>query len=626
MGLRRSVTEALGALSSQGPSVTSLVEDVTGRVVNAEQVVSRPAAPHWLARSDRVRLVREVSDPSEYRNIVGPTVHIDPKTSFTRLDVDIDGAGDLDTCRVVGRFKMVDGTEIERSRSFTASDDHALVDRIPVVFEFDRPAVAGQVDLETPDTDDRPPIRLRILDRFSEVELAHPRPGLALPAPRTNDGGPPIVLLSIDTLRYDEQEALEPLIAAFDGDGTIVAEPRTQGNWTAPSHGSMFTGLHPGDHGYVGFSEGYTHPLPMDPDLETLSSLLADHQYKCSALVSHTRILPEFGFGNGFHRFQLNRMDNWVGRSSDARDSVDDLLAWIDEDTDGRHDSLFYFLHAFDPHLPYVPPLWMLGDLPLDLETVQRYTEMARGHDYLEIRDSTFDVPEETIELLRAYYSRSVRYTASQVARVIDHLKRRSLYDDALIVVTGDHGEEFLERGFYTHKSLYDANIRPFMYVKPPVDAEWSVPREADCIDILPTVARAVGVDPPYQCQGTPWQDTDRSTEFRITERIRLDYYTIAVERDGLKGIFTYEENYPARPTEDQLARGPIDEEFVYLASVRDTGDPCPDRVDDATRSELRKRAVRFVGRTPVRERDGSEQRPAPTQDTDERLRMLGYK
>lgn len=625
MRVRRPVTVALEALSESGPTVTSLPERVADRLVDAERVVSRLPGPRWLASPSEVRLGRDLSDPSTYRSTVGQTVRVEPETPFTRLDVAVDNTDDLEACHVVGQFELADGTDLERSRRFTASDDHSFADRIPVTFEFDRPVRAASVELETPGVGDRVPARLRVLDRLSSVDLQYSRPGLELPAPRASDGGSPIVLISIDALRYDQRAALEPLIAAFDGDGAIVQEPRTQGHWTAPSHGSMFTGLHPGDHGYVGFAKGYAHPLPMDPGLTTLSSLLADAQYKCSALVSHTRILPEFGFGDGFHRFRLNRMDDWLERSPDARTSVDDLLAWMDEDADGRHDSLFYFLHVFDPHLPYVPPLWMLGDLPLDLEAVENYTELARGNDYREIRDTSFDVPAETLDLLRRYYSKSVRYTAMQVARVVERLKRRSLYDDALVIVVGDHGEEFLERGFYTHSSLYDANIRPFMYVKPPTDARWSVPEEADYIDILPTVARAIGVDPPAQCQGTPWQDDD-PPEFRITERIRLDCYNIAVELDGLKGIFTYEENYPDRPSDEQVSNGPIDEGFVHLESVRQDGDPRPDLVGQSVREKLRERAARFLERAPVRERERSPDRPAPSQDTDQRLQMLGYK
>lgn len=77
------------------------------------------------------------------------------------------------------------------------------------------------------------------------------------------------------------------------------------------------------------------------------------------------------------------------------------------------------------------------------------------------------------VQQMEEWYSKSVKYTSEQIARLLRYLKTQELFDESLIIVTGDHGEEFGERGFFSHSSLYDMNIRPFMAVKPPVDSSW---------------------------------------------------------------------------------------------------------------------------------------------------------
>jgi arylsulfatase A-like enzyme len=141
------------------------------------------------------------------------------------------------------------------------------------------------------------------------------------------------------------------------------------------------------------------------------------------------------------------------------------------------------------------------------------------------------------------------------------------LYKNALVIVTGDHGELFGERGFYAHNSLYDWNIRPLMIIKPPASAAWDVPDTVDTIDFFPTVTSLVKDDIPSQCEGTPLQDSTDRSRLRITERIRPDSYNIAAEKDGWKGIFTYESRYPKRQSDPDTK--PKLTEWYRLEDVR---------------------------------------------------------
>lgn len=443
---------------------------------------------------------------------------------------------------------------------------------------------------------------------------------------------PPIVLVSVDALRYDYVERFDPVLNVLGPDAVVPDEPRTQTNWTAPAHGSMLTGMYPADHGYVRRPMDDTGQSPIDSAFTTIPELLHAHQYKCSGLVSHTRILPEYGFGRGFTRFRLQAMgyDDWLTRETDASHAVDEVCRWIERDS-AVSNRLFYFLHVFDPHYPYVPP-HPDHDLRLDLvkqysdtlDSIGRYPDRVRA--FASGRTPEIDPDGEIVELLRSYYAQSVEYTAKQVARLLTKLESVDLLDEALVIITGDHGEEFMERGFPTHKTLYDDCIRPGMIVKPPDDADWKPPDDADLIDILPTIATAVGTDPPSQVDGRAWQASASGSRPRFAERIYEDSYSVAVEVDGTKGIFTYEGDYPGRPSDDELGDGPLLKEFYSLRDVREGNyDNLLDTLDAATADTLRRHAREFAGRTPKSEDGPVRSGDGHRREVEEQLEDLGY-
>lgn len=461
-------------------------------------------------------------------------------------------------------------------------------------------------------------------DKSARTYHVPERPQISPPVTRRASDGVPVVLLSIDTLRYDQRAALAPLLDELGEDVVVPSEPRTQGYWTAPSHACMFTGVHPGRHRYLGWDAGANRPI--DPTLETVPTLLTDLGYKCSGIVSHGRIRPQFGFGRGFHRFEYDPMTDWVRRDNDARSTVDRLVEWVERDSrlDGQ---LFYFAHLFDPHGPYIPPASDI-DHDLDLDAVDRFRSRTVGP--YGGGDQLFnpkpDVPADDSELMWDYYVASVRYTALQATRFIRALKRCGLFDDALIIVTGDHGEEWGESGYYGHNSLYDKNIRPFMAIKSPEGANWKITEAVDTIDILPTIARSVGVEPPDQCQGQPLQDSDRTRGPRIVEGFGQEWYHVAVEEDDRKAIVTYQGNYPNRPSKSQLADGPMHVEWHDIGAVRD-GDYSGRDVTPGERDRL-ERIVREFVTSDGHQLAGSSTGFVTASDREptEQLEYLGYK
>jgi len=530
--------------------------------------------------------------------------------------------------------------DIRISQPNTESDDSKNEFRIQVEQSYDYPPVLWRTLTVSEDSrssgirvdvDQREPQLNRLLRSVQRLPDGKQEANTAvgLPAAVPTEEQPPIFLISVDTLRYDQHEELHSLIDELGPNAILPSEPRTQGTWTPPSHASMFTGAHPGDHGYVGYRKAPGDKRPINPSLTTIPELLAEKGYKNSALVSHSRILPEFDFGRGFHRFRHDGMgySDWVTRDSDAKASVNQMIDWIEQDLAVRDHSLFYFLHVFDPHYPYIPPTERIDSPDIDFsrsKTFRSQVDAAKGDDwtYLDGYRNEYDLDPELVREMKEWYSLSVEYTGHQIARFLQYLKTQDLFEESLIIITGDHGEEFGERGFFSHTSLYDGNIRPFMTIKPPASESWPQKDAIDTIDFLPTIAQSVGEYSP-EYSGTPIQRKSDATQ-RITERIYPEWYSISIEADGTKGIFTYDSNYPDRPTKDVIQQGPELEEFYVPCEVRKGNyreeEPIPE-----IKAKLRQIVEEFLVDKSA-SYDVTAEASRPSQETMEQLQNLGYK
>lgn len=240
------------------------------------------------------------------------------------------------------------------------------------------------------------------------------------------------------------------------------------------------------------------------------------------------------------------------------------------------------------------------------------------------------DLPEIDDELrakLWGYCLESAEHIQSQLLRLIDHLRRRGLYDEALIVIAGDLGEEFLGRGFLGHNTLYDANIRPEMIIKPPSGREITVRDEVDLIDTYPMISRLVTGEVPPQCPGTSLQAARDGYEARLTERLTSRWYSVAVEQGEIKENFTYEWNYPGMPTEQQVSEGPLLEEYYLLSRVR-AGDYYDRRenIPEYKRQEFKCLAEELALRQTLSSQTGEIiVRHRETTDVREHFRDMGY-
>jgi choline-sulfatase len=258
---------------------------------------------------------------------------------------------------------------------------------------------------------------------------------------------PHVVLISIDTLRADR--ATTPNIRALAADGITFERAFSHVPLTLPSHASIFTGLLPAHHG-VRDNAGYV----LDPETPTLASILRDRGYATGGAVSAYVMRGATNANSGFEWWDDDipfvegaPMGN-LARSGDA--TVGLLTRWMASQTSRP---FFAFVHLFEPHAPYEPT-----------------------------------------------YDADVAAADRHVGTLLQSLRDRGLYDDALIVLLSDHGEGLGDHGEQEHGVLlYREALQVPLIVKLPRNERRGtrVTRTVQLADVLPTIAALTGASAP---------------------------------------------------------------------------------------------------------------------------------
>jgi len=613
-------------------------DQVVDRVSKGESttvVDESPRVPSWIETSRSLETIQHgdeyvvaFSDGFESESIV-----LNPDSATRVLEFPVTDIENIESFELHVTGELETGEDVDRTLSYQDGLYDKSLDKIEFCLTFDAPVRSLELVPESYETSRRDSFRWTLAKTLSDARhRLSDEPAIGLLSVRAaEDSAPPIFLISVDTLRHDHIEELQPAIDSLGDEAVIPSEPRTQGFFTTPSHATMFTGMQPGDHGHVEADPEQSPPISESHWI--LSEFLTEHEYRNSGLVSHTRLLPNYGFGRGFHRYELGQKkpSEWTGDAGSARVNVDKMLGWLREDLSVGSSRLFYFLHLFDPHPPFYPPNRVENLNEHDLATIEGFLEIqgmsAPDQDYLDLLEQSYDADSEQVEYVDKIYRHALRYTGEQLSRLFEEMDNEDILDDALVIVTGDHGYEMFERGFSGAKTLYDANVRQGMVVKPPVDSDWDVPDDADTLDIFQTVVEEIGATPPDQCQGEAWQNLAASgKEKRYTERIRPNWYCVAVESEGVKAIYTYDSNNPNRPTEAQIGQGPVHEEYYRIENVRDgVYEDCGDELSDDEKQSLRDSAETFISSSKA-ESDTDWESERPSQETEELLENLGYK
>ena len=327
---------------------------------------------------------------------------------------------------------------------------------------------------------------------------------------------PHVIFISVDTLRADHlgcygyERDTSPHIDKLARRGVRFANASSQASWTLPAHISMITSQYPHVHGVE--NDGTS----LADDAVTLAEVLADNGYNTAALISWVYLSEQYGFAQGFDRFEEllpppHLVDSATRASFKAEHVTDYAIRWLERTHDKPY---FLFVHYFDPHLDYAPPA------PFDTMYDPDYEGDARGEfgwiwPYIKgMHHEPGRITPRDLEHVTALYDGEIRYTDHHVGRLLDAIDRTLGLDNCIVVLTSDHGEELNDHGSMEgHQwTLYQEVVHVPLIISLPGAAKAGsvMHRPIELIDVAPTLLSLVGIDRPRTFQGqdlTPMMD-----------------------------------------------------------------------------------------------------------------------
>jgi len=261
---------------------------------------------------------------------------------------------------------------------------------------------------------------------------------------------PNVLLVTIDTLRadrlgcYGAERPTSPNLDRLAAGGLVFDRAYSQAPWTLPAMASLMTSLHPSRHGAVERETRLPEAAPV------LAEVLSEAGYRTAAVVSHIFVSRRYGFERGFDAFTETDVQESHHVASSAR-VTRQAIAALDEVGDGP---FFLWAHYFDPHSDYMAheehdfagayP----GPLPRDV--VLR-----------EVRGDPESLSPADVAYLEARYDGEIAFTDRWIGRLLSELETRGLAENTIVVVTADHGEQFLDHGELGHgRYCWDELVR----------------------------------------------------------------------------------------------------------------------------------------------------------------------
>jgi len=349
--------------------------------------------------------------------------------------------------------------------------------------------------------------------------------------PPAAPGAPDVILVSLDTTRADHMSTYgyaretSPNLTALARDALNFTEARSPAEWTVPGHASMLTGMYPSRHGahYAGEWNagpqiyGRKRVFPLADDRVTMAEVLAARGYRTGGFVANfANLYRGFGMAQGFEyyddapgvmlkpvphavrffqRFYVSFLKRPFRSTADIASAA---LRFLDTGERGR--PVFLFLNVLEPHQ------WMLPPAPYD-----RWAQAIPGAKLFAQRGFfTHAIPTHLKpveqDFVTATYDGQIAFMDAQLGDFIAALKARGHYENALIIVTADHGELLGEHDQVGHggRMMYEGLLHVPMVVKMPGadHPRGDVSGPVQLVDLLPTVCAAAGAPVPDGVQG----------------------------------------------------------------------------------------------------------------------------
>jgi arylsulfatase A-like enzyme len=436
----------------------------------------------------------------------------------------------------------------------------------------DLSAIAGKVVRLSLTTRDCP--RARIV--APRITLHGPAPA---PLPKSE---PPryVILWIMDALRADKvpiftpgARARTPNFEELAKSSVVFRQFYVQGNESQTSHSSMWSALYPAVHNVRMAGRGGVAKL--DPKLEVLGELLTGAGLFTTAVTGNGFVTEDSGYAQGFREYRnMMREQGIINGVIYGEKIVDAALARLDKH---REAPTFLFMGTIDTHGP-----WIARKPWIDIYSPGRYDgpfkEYGTAKD-LGFRPGSMGChiipPPADIERLRAIYDSAVSYHDLQLGRLIKQLKSWGIWDQTMLIITADHGEEFFEDKRCGHGgSLRDSLVRVPLLVRDPsrFPGGTIIDEGAEGIDLVPTMLAALDKPAPAGAQGDSlvalaqgigrgWPRPSYASQYEYAHAMRIGRWKIRVGPTGVPVVHDMVED--AGETKDYSLARPIERRML---------------------------------------------------------------
>jgi arylsulfatase A-like enzyme len=311
-----------------------------------------------------------------------------------------------------------------------------------------------------------------------------------------------LILISLDTVRPDHLGAYgypkptSPTIDRLAQSGAMFRDAVAVSPWTLPSHATLLTGVYPRRHG----ARYYDSSLALD--LPSLPELLAAAGFRSAAIVNSLLLEKSSGLARGFDDFQY--VSEWREFPDGRKQPVDTggqvteaAIRWLSERGEAP---FFLFLHYYDAHSNYAAR----GEYRQLFASDYRGEINGSTRQLMQVVKGSRQLDAADLEQLEGLYDAGLRQLDDEVARLLKHLAQETLTRDTAVLITSDHGEEFMEHDSVLHARTYYREVIgvPLIIAGPGVPQGWQSDFVASHIDMAPTLLGLAGQPVPSSMEG----------------------------------------------------------------------------------------------------------------------------
>jgi len=374
---------------------------------------------------------------------------------------------------------------------------------------------------------------------------------------------PNVILIAMDTVRADHlscygyHRKTSPNIDKIAEEGVLFENAFTTGTWSPSSHASIFTGKYPSYHRTLGRN------VYLRRGNKTIAEILAANGYRTIGISNCILLHVGTGFERGFQKFvepfgyfvlppEFHRRSGTLSMLLELalrspKDFVKNLVYGPDQlnaytnrvikslikGDRARKKPFFMFINYFNCHAPYDPPRPFKGRFCSGFEEPQLFfveymlekmlgksCERIVGRDlntqkleyiansatvHFSFIAGELQISEKEWEVVRSWYDGEIAYLDSCLGELLNFIQDEGIFDNTVIIITADHGENFGEHGLARHRfGLYDSLLHVPLIISHPSLASGRIRHKGtvSTIDILPTILSLCGLGASDDIQG----------------------------------------------------------------------------------------------------------------------------